>query len=61
MYGKQAADQTSGRIFKDGKLVPYQPPGGTADIIVFRYDGPEGVPLDTAPTTEEFKKLYPGQ
>jgi branched-chain amino acid transport system substrate-binding protein len=61
MYGKQAADQTSGRIFKDGKLVPYQPPGGTTDVIVFRYDGPEGVPLDTAPTADDFKKLYPGQ
>jgi ABC-type branched-subunit amino acid transport system substrate-binding protein len=61
MYGKQAADQTSGRIFKDGKLVPYQPPGGSAEVIVFRYAGPEGVPLDTAPTAEDFKKLYPGQ
>ena len=61
MYGKQAADQSAGRVFKDGKLVPYKPKGSSSEVIVFRYDGPEGVPLDKAPTAEELKKLYAGQ
>jgi branched-chain amino acid transport system substrate-binding protein len=61
MYGKQAADQTSGRVYKAGKLIPYQPKGSTKDVIVFRYEGPEGVPLDKAPTEDEFKKLYANQ
>jgi ABC-type branched-subunit amino acid transport system substrate-binding protein len=61
MYGKQAADQSSGRIFKDGKLVPYQAKGMTKEVIVFRYQGPEGVALDHAPTEDELKKLYSSQ
>jgi ABC-type branched-subunit amino acid transport system substrate-binding protein len=61
MYGKQAADQSSGREFKDGKLIPYQVKGSTKDVFVFRYTGPEGMPLDRAPTEEDFKKLYAAQ
>jgi len=58
MYGKQAADQSEGLTYKGGKQVPYTPKGGSASVVVFRYPGPEGVPLDTAPSTAEFKKLY---
>jgi branched-chain amino acid transport system substrate-binding protein len=61
MYGKQAADQTEGRIFKDGKLTTYTPKGSSSNVVVFRYEGPEGVPLDTAPTADEFMKLYSSQ
>jgi branched-chain amino acid transport system substrate-binding protein len=61
MYGKQAADQSEGLTYKGGKQVPYTPKGGSASIVVFRYPGPEGVPLDKAPSTDEFKKLYATQ
>jgi branched-chain amino acid transport system substrate-binding protein len=61
MYGKQAADENKSRMFQDGKLVPYTPKGSESSVVVFRYNGPEGVAIDVAPTEEAFKKLYPGQ
>ncbi len=61
MYGKQAADQSSGRIYKDGKLIPYQAKAMMKDIIVFRYEGQEGQALDHAPGEDALKKLYSSQ
>ena len=39
MYGKQAADQEEGQIYKSGKLVSYTPKGSQTNIVVFRYAG----------------------
>jgi len=61
MYGKQAADQSSGRVYKDGKLVPYQAKAMTKEVIVFRYQGHEGEALDHAPGQNELTKLYTSQ
>jgi branched-chain amino acid transport system substrate-binding protein len=61
MYGKQAADQSAGRIYKDGKLIPYQAKAMTKEVIVFRYQGEEGMALDHAPTGDQLKKLYTSQ
>ena len=61
MYGKQAADQSEGRVFKDGKLTTYTPKGSASSVVVFRYEGPEGTPLEAAPSAEELAKLYSGQ
>ena len=58
MYGKQAADQEEGQIFKSGKLVSYTPKGSQTNIVVFRYAGEEGVVREAAPSAAEFKKLY---
>jgi branched-chain amino acid transport system substrate-binding protein len=61
MYGKQAADEGKGQIYRDGKLVDYTPKGSQTNVVVFRYTGPEGIALDVAPSEDDFKKLYPGQ
>jgi branched-chain amino acid transport system substrate-binding protein len=58
MYGKQAADQGKGQVYKGGKLVSYTPQSSQSNLVVFRYSGDEGVVLDKAPSEEEFKKLY---
>jgi hypothetical protein len=58
MYGKQAADQGKGQVYKEGKLVSYTPKSSQSNLVVFRYTGDEGTVLDKAPSTEEFKKLY---
>lgn len=58
MYGKQAADQGEGLVFKEGKLVPYTPKGSQTNVVVFRYANEEGVPRQTAPSADDFKKLY---
>ena len=57
-YGKQAADQGEGQIYKDGKLIDYTPKGSQTNIVVFRYPGEEGMPRETVPSDAEFKKLY---
>jgi branched-chain amino acid transport system substrate-binding protein len=58
MYGKQAADQGKGQVYKDGKLASYTPKSSQSNLVVFRYADEEGVVLDVAPSAEEFKKLY---
>jgi hypothetical protein len=58
LYGKQAADQGKGQMYKDGKYVSYTPKSRQSNLVVFRYTGQEGVVLDNAPSAEDFKKLY---
>jgi branched-chain amino acid transport system substrate-binding protein len=58
MYGKQAADQGKGQVYKEGKMASYTPKSSQSNLVVFRYTGEEGAVLDKAPSTEEFKKLY---
>jgi branched-chain amino acid transport system substrate-binding protein len=58
MYGKQAADQGMGQMYKDGKYVDYTPKSSRSNLVVFRYSNEEGIVLDKAPSAEEFKKLY---
>lgn len=58
MYGKQAADQGKGQVYKEGKLTSYTPKSSQSNLVVFRYSNDEGIVLDTAPSAEEFKKLY---
>jgi branched-chain amino acid transport system substrate-binding protein len=58
MYGKQAADQGAGQMYKEGKYVTYTPKSSQSNLVVFRYTNQEGIVLDTAPTAEDFKKLY---
>jgi branched-chain amino acid transport system substrate-binding protein len=60
MWGKQAADQHTQLVFRNGKMDDYFLPGSRINIVEFRYPGPEGEPLQFAPSEDEFKKMYPG-
>ena len=60
MWGKQAADQHVQVVFRNGKMEDYFTPGSKNNVVEFRYPGPEGEPLQFAPSEDEFKKMYPG-